>query len=40
MMGVGGEAIYPPFLTSALDRREWLASRLCRFNPQEDSPIV
>jgi hypothetical protein len=30
--------IAPPFLTSALDGGEWSASRLCRFNPEGNSP--
>jgi hypothetical protein len=34
--GSGGLA--QPFLTSALDGREWLVSRLCRFTPGERPP--
>jgi hypothetical protein len=30
--------IAPPFLTSALDRTEWSASRLGRFTPWEIAP--
>jgi hypothetical protein len=29
----GSEGIAPPFLTSALDGGEWLASSPCRFTP-------
>jgi hypothetical protein len=31
----GVEVIAPPFVTSALDRGEWLASRPGRFTPEE-----
>jgi hypothetical protein len=31
----GSGSIAPPFLTSALDGGEWLASCLCRFTPGE-----
>jgi hypothetical protein len=31
--------IAPPFLTSALDRGEWLASRHHRFTPREKYPV-
>jgi hypothetical protein len=36
MLGSGG--IAPPFLTSALDGREWSASRPCLFTPGERAP--
>jgi hypothetical protein len=33
-----GGGIAPPFLTSALDRDEWLTSLPCRFIPGERAP--
>jgi hypothetical protein len=32
-------AIAPPFLTSASDGGDWLASRFCRFTPGEPAPV-
>jgi hypothetical protein len=34
----GNGGIAPPFFTSALDGGEWLASRVCRFTPEERAP--
>jgi hypothetical protein len=31
--------IFHEFLTSALNECEWLASRLCRFTPEERTPV-
>jgi hypothetical protein len=36
----GVEGIAPPFLTSALDRGEWKASRPGRFTPGGRAPVT
>jgi hypothetical protein len=35
---MGSEGLAPPFLTSALDGCEWLASRPSRFTAEERAP--
>jgi hypothetical protein len=34
------EVIAAPFLTPAIDRRQWSGSRPCRFTPREKAPGI